>query len=753
MRRRALLPLLLAPAAHGAEIQEVTRLTDRIVLVHFTEGRVIHHQKGQKRSDEKVIVSPLDVALATDPANYRVGGQRPRKIYRKSKGTDFAWFVDKWENGRAVNERPDHVKEHWVYLELPKPLPVGKTPVRVTGFPPAAIVTGRSEAVHTNLLGYLPDGPKIASLHHWMGDGQGLDVRPFVGKPFRVVDVNGRTAFTGKIAFRKPFDNQETGQIVETPRGNFLAADVAEMDFSGFRTPGRYRVVVPGVGDSMPFRIGADVLRPAYVATARGLYHNRSGVALTKPYTEFERPAPHHPRLTPGFAGKLRYSTLPWTEYGSESSSKAVLNPTIKGPLDAYGWIQDAGDWDGYESHLRVAQELLTAFLIEPGNFGDGDLRIPESGNGIPDIVDEAAWLPRYGHRLRQELIAKGYGTGGVGLRVAGDAYGGDEAPDGTGRGSWQDNDRLWVVSGESAVDTYRYAGAAAHLAIALAKVGKPDPEGVDWAREAKESFAWAAAHERESEKNLVVERRRYAAALLFALTGDRAYEKVFDADTKDVKPTDEFYFETVFGPGLYVMIDGPTKRDPAIEARIRGAILNTADKACDTADRRALRYGGNFNMPMLIGQQTTPWMTETAIAMALARRDDPARATRYLRTMRTSADFYLGNNALNQTWITGVGPRFPGQIFHMDAWYNGKGRFHEGLIPYSPWRKVNDVGQGPWDSDWANKTLYPGIDAWPGGERWWNNRCSPLASEFTVHQNLGPAAAFFGLLSGPAKR
>lgn len=86
-----------------------------------------------------------------------------------------------------------------------------------------------------------------------------------------------------------------------------------------------------------------------------------------------------------------------------------------------------------------------------------------------------------------------------------------------------------------------------------------------------------------------------------------------------------------------------------------------------------------------------------------------------------------------------------------MDAWYNGKGKYHPGLIPYSPWRKVKHEGQGPWDADWANPTAYPHIDRWPGNERWFSNRCSPMASEFTVHQNIGPAAAFYGLLSGEA--
>ena len=42
-------------------------------------------------------------------------------------------------------------------------------------------------------------------------------------------------------------------------------------------------------------------------------------------------------------------------------------------------------------------------------------------------------------------------------------------------------------------------------------------------------------------------------------------------------------------------------------------------------------------------------------------------------------------------TWVTGLGPRYPVQVFHMDAWYNGKGGFQPGMIPYGPWRKDKD--------------------------------------------------------------
>lgn len=758
-------------AATASDVVAVQPLTDKMIMLHFRDGYVEHHKRGEPRSQEKVIVKPLDAAAASLAESYSVSSaddpayrtaRKPAGIGRKSKGTAFAWFVDQWINNRAVNTRPDHAKEHWLYLELPSRMQSGRTYVVETGGLASNgrewkltydVARVRSEAVHVNTLGYVPSAPaKHAYVYHWMGDRGGLDVKPLVGKAFHIVDAKtGREAYTGKVAFRMAATQQETYHLTDTPNGNFLGADVAECDFSAFSKPGRYVVAVEGVGCSWPFTIGADVYRPAFHATARALYHNRSGIALKKPYTLFERPAPHHPKLTPGFAGKLRYTRVRFAEWGSEGGDAARLMADSPGELDnTWGWYQDAGDWDSYETHLRVPQELLIVYSMAPRNFTDGELNIPESGNGIPDIVDEAAWLPRFCHRLRRELMDKGWGTGGVGLRVAGDAFGSDEGTtaDGkkVGRGSWEDTDRIWMVSGEDPWSTYRYAGVAANLA----RFVKRDPEGVDWAREARDCYAWAQANTRPGDEEKDDRRlrhiRAYAAASLFALTGDKAYEDQLLKDTEWIEPSTYLSSEQqYYGPAVYVLHG---KGDPKLQERLRASLLHTADETLVvTPSKRALRWGGNFSMPMLVGQQTTPLILDGAIGHAVARTHDPERARKYRAALYATCDYFLGTNALNQTWITGVGPRFPSEIFHMDAWYNGKGRYHPGLIPYSPWRKGKDEGQGPWDGDWANPTAYPPIDRWPGNERWFSNRCSPMASEFTIHQNIGPAAAIYGFL------
>jgi hypothetical protein len=751
---------LLAPADLPKLVQ-ASFLTDRIVLLQFDEGKVRYHGKGQKRSDEEVFITPLDVDRASKRSSYSLTSssdrnyrqaKQPVDVGRKSKGHHFAWFSDEWAGDRAVNKRPDHTKQHFLYLFLPTPARPNSTyklqasglvaqPVQLR-FDPAKHV---SDLVKVNLLGYVPDAPqKFAYVFGWLGDKGGLDLKPYAGAAFRVLnEATGKAVLTGTMRLRKAADNAETFHAKETPNANFLGADVYECDISALKTPGRYRVSVQGIGSSHPFAIGQDVYRTPFRAVARALYHNRSGIELKKPFTEFVRPAPHHPTLTPGFAGKLQYSTLRYLDYGSESGTLEQIKPTLKGPLNAWGWYQDAGDWDSYSSHLRVPQELLLAYELAPGNFADGELNIPESGNGIPDIVDEAAWLPRFCHRLRQELLAKKYGTGGIGLRVAPDIYGGD--PDGVP--SYEDP-RPWVASGEDPVSTYGYAGTAAQLALTLKRVGKADPQGVDWTKEAIESYRWAKANTLAKDEPTpeLRTRRLYAAASLFRLTGEKAYEDDFRTTFAMLNDL-AWLGDNMYGVHVYALGDA-AGQDAELRKSVLDRVRSTAESGLESRDRRALRWSGIWSFPMLIGHQTTPWVLETAVAAKLF----PDRRERYRAALYTTCDYFLGGNSLNIVWITGIHPRSVENVFHLDAWYNGRPTLHPGVVPYGPWRTDKGWGNGPWDYEWANKSLYPTIEKWPGNERWFNSRYGVLNAEFTVHQNLAPAAAIYGVLCGPRR-
>ncbi len=761
-------------ALSAFDLVEARPLTERIIVVHVDEGHVQFHQKGQKRTDDRMVMTPFDAAAVARPEAWTITGAagpvRIAKLGRKAKGNDFAWMVQGWDNQRnlAVNHDPDHAKEHWLYLVLDAPLsPGGSYTIASTENilpaltcvydPTAASDAGRSDAVHVSLVGTTPDAPaKFAYVSAWMGDLGGLDLGFLDGRRFRLIDQQtGSVAFSGPLIRRAAADQVETLQASDTPKGNFQSAEVWQGDFSAFDQPGTYRVVVDGVGASYPLRIAADAFREVHHATARALYHNRSGIELKQPFTEFVRPAPHHPTLTPGFAGKLVYTRsrfADWKNQDCDPGDKPAIEQGIVGPLDeAWGFYQDAGDWDGYFSHLNVATVLLIAYETAPANFPDGDLNLPESGNGVPDLLDEAAWLPRWCHRVRHALLRKGWGTGGLGLRVCGDHFGGD----GDGVPSYEDVHRTWIVSGEDPWSTFRYAGVAAHLAHALHLAKAKDPAGVDWIGEARETYAWALAHTTPADEQRwsVRDFRAYAAAALYRVTGDAAYEAQL---AKDYATTDDaagWSSDRALGGWIHALGGGSAPADQALAKRLRDAVLTNAElKAITNSGRRAMRWAGDFGMPMLIGQQTTPWVIEGMIGHHLTRDTDPALATRFKAAVHTTADYFLGGNALNLTWVTGIGPNPVRSMFHLDAWYNGTGRIQPGLTPYGPWRKEKDLGAGPWDQAWPHASLYPGIDAWPGAERWFENRCAPMNAEFTIHQNTCYTAATYGWLCAPKR-
>ncbi len=460
-----------------------------------------------------------------------------------------------------------------------------------------------SDAVHVNLLGYRPDAPaKFGYVYAWEGDGGSLDVKPLVGKTFRLLDARtGGPAFTGKIAFRKDRANPETQQVNETPGGNFLGADVAECDFSAYKTPGQVVLEVDGVGRSKLFSIGEDVYREAFKTTMKGILGNRSGIALEPPSVPYKRPAPHNPLLTPGFSGKLVYTTSRYLDRKDADYSpddKPAVEAGIMGPLNISGWYQDAGDWDSYETHITVPQQLMLAYQLAPDNYGRGELTLPEKPSGLPDILVEASWLPRFCYRLRHELLSRQYGTGGIGLRICGDHFGSDTGPKDVGIGSWQDVDRTWTASGEDPVSTFGYAAVAANFALCLRQIGKPDPEAVDWQREAIESFDWASGHSKPGDdaKPDYKEYKIYALSALSLLTGESRYEKDLDRETAAMSRDTRLWWSSLAGPALY--LTSPIgKKTPALVDRFTAAVLGTADAELASSEKRALRWAGDWGV------------------------------------------------------------------------------------------------------------------------------------------------------------
>lgn len=148
-------------------------------------------------------------------------------------------------------------------------------------------------------------------------------------------------------------------------------------DFSQVRQAGSYYVHDPANDvSSHPFDIDPQVYEPVLRAAVRMFFYNRSGMAKEPPFAD-SRWADGPSFEGPGQDTEAR----PIYDRGN-----AALARDVSG-----GWF-DAGDFNKYVTFAEApVHQLLDAYEQNPGVWTD-DFGIPESGNGLPDLLDEVLW-------------------------------------------------------------------------------------------------------------------------------------------------------------------------------------------------------------------------------------------------------------------------------------------------------------------------------------------------------------------------
>ncbi|MFC1582988.1 cellulase N-terminal Ig-like domain-containing protein [Planctomycetota bacterium] len=360
-------------------------------------GWLVGHDRQLIYTEDRLAGRMLNTGWADQAAYYRISSKddpayekaaAPLKVFRKSKPSDFG----RW-NGWPYKAPIRHI----LYLKLPQPLTSGRTyalsfednrlPSQTIRFDPAVL---RSEAVHVSHLGFRPDDPaKVAFLSCWMGSGGGVVYDDTL--KFNIIDQTGRAVHTGPVLLSKKADDRTE----DAYKKNYSGTNVYLMDFTPLRTPGIYRVSVEGIGCSYAFEIKADTWQKVFYVSARGFYHQRSGIELGPPFTDFKRPK----CFTPGEGIKLLHSDCALMDSGNglnaKGTDKGNFGNLVKGRTDrpvADGWggYMDAGDWDRRIQHLIVSRYLIELAELFPDTFSRLSLNIPESKTPLPDVVDEA---------------------------------------------------------------------------------------------------------------------------------------------------------------------------------------------------------------------------------------------------------------------------------------------------------------------------------------------------------------------------
>ena len=209
--------------------------------------------------------------------------------------------------------------------------------------------------IHVNQLGYLPSANKVAVV-------EGASTAP---ERWGLFDASGKTLSQGMTEPRgKDTESGETLQWIrfEAPPGS--------------AGPLQLRI---GEEASYPFAVRPDLYHQLKYDALSFFYYNRSGTEIALPWAKDAK----------------------WTHRAGHLSDEQVpcLAHQCAQPRDVSGGWYDAGDYGKYVVNGGIAlwtllnlyerQKYIGATLED---FGDGKLSIPEQGNHVPDILDEARW-------------------------------------------------------------------------------------------------------------------------------------------------------------------------------------------------------------------------------------------------------------------------------------------------------------------------------------------------------------------------
>ena len=684
---------------------------------------------------DRVIGPQLNLECADTPDDYQIATSdgtpiSPISIHRKSDIRGMA---------RTGPVEFDWPMVHTVFLKMPEVLTPGETyrfDFASNGLQNTEFVykpdQTRSEAVQVSHLGFAPEDPaKVAFLSTWMGGGGGLGYA--AGKSFWLIDTaTGKKVFRGQTVLSQSADTKDLRQR------NHNDTDVFVMDFSEFSTPGQYRVYVDGVGTSYEFEIGENTWRDAFYTSARGMYHQRSGIALERPYTRYKRPRSFHPD-----DGVVIYrSEVPLMDTnmgfdfrdGVDAFETLVATRTDEVVPDAWGGWMDAGDWDRRIQHLDVTRSFLELIELYPEYFDSVDLNLPESDNSLPDVLDEALW----GLDVFRRLQTKEGGIPG-GIESAGHPVGHE--------GSWQESQPV-MAYGPGIWSSYIYANVAARAAYVLTDYDKTLAD--TYQTSAIQAMAWAdaeLAQEPDRQNSVIYDERHLAAAELYRLTGEDQWHQIFlnttvfkEADAPIAKWQSHDHSHAAF---VYARTE-----QPAVNQQVQQNATNALVRAAN-ADIQAIESSGfkwNVNPKIRIGWGAVgPPKTQT-----LFRAHTLTGKRRYLRAGILATQFSAGANPKNMAYTTGIGHRNPVMPLVEDARVSGQ-EPPPGITVYGP-LDIQDPNGYAQAWDWSLQLfadkINPPLWEWPTAEAYFDAYNVIPMVEFTVHQSIGPTAYAWGYLA-----
>jgi endoglucanase len=516
-------------------------------------------------------------------------------------------------------------------------------------------VAQSTDAIKINQVGYYTYGPKTVVV-----TGSGNNNRFYV-----LASESRDTVYKG---------------VLSAERSSLYSSTKTRVgDFSKVQKIGSYLIAVPGAGTSFSFRIADDVHHPVAVASLKGFYYQRSDEPLNEKHAgKWHRPAGH-----------------PDTEvlvHPSAASKERPAGTVISSPG---GWY-DAGDYNKYIVNSGITMGTLFSAYEDMPKYWDGlNVNIPESGDGLPDLLNESLY------NLRWMLTMQDPHDGGVYHKCTNALFDGMVMPGVTKA------PRYVVQKGTGA--TLDFAAVMAQAARIFKSFEKQVPGLSDSCLKAAErAWQWAQQHPdvrySQREINPVHEpdvltgeygdrnfndELLWAASELFVTTGNKKYfDKV--AERKG-DPSGLPGWPNVGMLGYYTLLRHrgalPSYTAPVTKA-MKDTVLRIADRYILNTARNA------FGTVMGQSVRDFIWGSNSVAAnqgVLLVNAYLLTGNKRYVDHALTNLDYILGRNATGYSFVTGVGAKSTLYPHHRPSVADGIAEPVPGLLAGGPNPSMQD--------------------------------------------------------------
>lgn len=491
------------------------------------------------------------------------------------------------------------------------------------GVPPLVYQPDTGPRVRVNQVAYLPGGPKNATL-----------VTGSMSKlPWQLRNADGAVAAHGWTV----------------PRGTDVSSgqNVQSIDFGSYRGRGEGFTLVADGETSRPFDIGTADYERLRLDSLKYYYTQRSGIEIRDD-------------LRPGYARPAGHVNVA----PNQGDANVPCRPGVCDyTLDVTGGWYDAGDHGKYVINGGISTwELLSTYersrlarTGSPSRLRDGTLAIPESGNKVPDVLDEARW--------ELEFLLKMQVPDGQPLAGMAHSKVHDEQWTGLPLLPSQDPQKR-ELHRPTTQATLNLAATAAQAA----RLYRPyDREFAAKALKAAEK-AWAAAVAHPEvypdpndgtgggayPDDNATDEFYWAAAELYLTTGEKQFaDYVVNSplNTADIFGSLGFDWARTAALGRLDLATVPS-RLPGRD-KVRRSVIEGADTYLATL--RNQPYG----MPYAPPDNVYDWGSNSQIlnnAHVIATAYDLTGASKYRDGALQSMDYVLGRNALNISYVTGYG-------------------------------------------------------------------------------------------------